>query len=429
MTYTATCLSINLFFSLSVLLVTHSPPHFDSAQPFVLLTFIFPPFISITFYFFSCLPLYLIPLLLCCLLHRESKGTNRIAARLGSLSYLDNDEDVFDKPVIAPRTRTFPAKSYTIDAPYYNPEPSEPSLKEDQPRTASPATGRATSPPTSRKVDIVDTPVSSDTTPSITPSSHSSLHSLQSPAAVPLQRSPVSEHRSTANTEEATTIVSTSSFLNKVPEPRPPLSGTHSEVEPPSSGSLYKPPHLSSVEPKPAAAPLQRSAFPEHTSTAKKEETTTIVSSSSSLQKVPEPRRPLSGTQTEVEPPSSGSLYKQQPQLSSMEPKPSGLSRVSASLPRSYQRSDSARLTSVIAPRPFGSQSTRIASLPRASTVSTRYLNSWTQTNRAAGGAEGRVESRRKQCRKRKRDLSCWWGTVLLSTSLLPKSPIWLLHE
>ncbi|XP_026233111.1 LIM domain only protein 7a isoform X3 [Anabas testudineus] len=300
---------------------------------------------------------------------RESKGTNRIAARLGSLSYLDNDEDVFDKPVIAPRTRTLPAKSYTIDAPYYNPEPSEPSLKEDQPRTASPATGRATSPPTSRKVDIVDTPVSSDTTPSITPSSHSSLHSLQSPAAVPLQRSPVSEHRSTANTEEATTIVSTSSFLNKVPEPRPPLSGTHSEVEPPSSGSLYKPPHLSSVEPKPAAAPLQRSAFPEHTSTAKKEETTTIVSSSSSLQKVPEPRRPLSGTQTEVEPPSSGSLYKQQPQLSSMEPKPSGLSRVSASLPRSYQRSDSARLTSVIAPRPFGSQSTRIASLPRASTM------------------------------------------------------------
>uniref|UniRef100_A0A3Q1HR86 LIM domain 7a n=1 Tax=Anabas testudineus TaxID=64144 RepID=A0A3Q1HR86_ANATE len=93
------------------------------------------------------------------------------------------------------------------------------------------------------------------------------------------------------------------------------------------------------------------------------------------LSNTEEPRRPLSGTQTEVEPPSSGSLYKQQPQLSSMEPKPSGLSRVSASLPRSYQRSDSARLTSVIAPRPFGSQSTRIASLPRASTVSTRYLN------------------------------------------------------
>ncbi|XP_051564322.1 LIM domain only protein 7 isoform X14 [Myxocyprinus asiaticus] len=55
------------------------------------------------------------------------------------------------------------------------------------------------------------------------------------------------------------------------------------------------------------------------------------------------------------------SLYKP----NSMETKQSGLDRVSASVPRSYQRSDSARLTSVVTPRPFGTQSNRITSLPR----------------------------------------------------------------
>uniref|UniRef100_A0A672SCB0 LIM domain 7a n=1 Tax=Sinocyclocheilus grahami TaxID=75366 RepID=A0A672SCB0_SINGR len=60
------------------------------------------------------------------------------------------------------------------------------------------------------------------------------------------------------------------------------------------------------------------------------------------------------------------SLYKP----NSMDTKQSGLDQVSASLPRSYQRSDSARLTSVVTPRPFGTQSNRIASLPRVFTVS-----------------------------------------------------------
>uniref|UniRef100_A0A673I6X6 LIM domain only protein 7-like n=1 Tax=Sinocyclocheilus rhinocerous TaxID=307959 RepID=A0A673I6X6_9TELE len=55
------------------------------------------------------------------------------------------------------------------------------------------------------------------------------------------------------------------------------------------------------------------------------------------------------------------SLYKP----NSMDTKQSGLDQVSASLPRSYQRSDSARLTSVVTPRPFGTQSNRITSLPR----------------------------------------------------------------
>ncbi|XP_070831589.1 LIM domain only protein 7 [Chaetodon trifascialis] len=230
---------------------------------------------------------------------RENKGKNSVGDRLKSLSYLDNDEDVFEKPVITPRTRTLPARSYTIDTPYSSSEPPEPSLKEDEPPAASPATGRAASPPTLRGVNIVDRPAGSNATTTITPTSRSSFHASQSPAAAPLRRIPVSDNTSTAKIGEATTI----------------------------------------------------------------------VSSSSSVQKVPEPRRPFTRTQAEVEAPSSGSLYKQQPQLSSMEPKPPGVSRVSASLPRSYQRSDSSRLTSVVTARPFVPQPSRLSSLPRTFTT------------------------------------------------------------
>ncbi|KAG7501614.1 LIM domain only protein 7 isoform X6 [Solea senegalensis] len=227
---------------------------------------------------------------------RENKSRNSIGSRLGSLSYPDND-DVFDGPVIAPRTRTLPPRSYTIDTPYYSSEPSQPSLKEEEPFAAVPAPGRAAFPPTKQEINILDSPAGSDTTTAITPSLISYSRSSQRAADVPLEKSPVSEYSRTTKTEE----------------------------------------------------------------------TTTIVSSSSSLQKVPEPRGPLLSSQTKVEAPSSGFLYKQQPQLSSMEPKPPGVSRVSASLPRSYQRLDSARLTSVVAPRPFGTS--RISSLSRSSTT------------------------------------------------------------
>ncbi|XP_036055127.1 LIM domain only protein 7 isoform X3 [Onychomys torridus] len=43
--------------------------------------------------------------------------------------------------------------------------------------------------------------------------------------------------------------------------------------------------------------------------------------------------------------------------------------RVSASLPRSYQKADTARLTSVVTARPFGTQSRGISSLPRSYTM------------------------------------------------------------
>ena len=224
---------------------------------------------------------------------------------------------MFERPVASPRTRTLPARSFTIDTPYNYFEPSEPSLKEDEPPAASPATGRAASPPASRRVDVVNRPAGRDTTTTITPdlppSSRSSLHN--SAAGAPLQRSAVSERSRTTETEE-----------------------------------------------KP----------------------TTAVSSSSALQKVAEPRRPFLRAQTEVEAPSPGFLYKQQPQPSSMEPKPPGVSHVSASLPRSYQKSDSARLSAVVTARPFGTQASRITSLPRVFAVSTRWFHNQTQTTSVA---------------------------------------------
>ncbi|KAM3607340.1 uncharacterized protein V6R79_006040 [Siganus canaliculatus] len=226
---------------------------------------------------------------------REMQGESR----LNSLSYLD-DEDVFEAPAVTPRTRTLPARSYTIDTPLYSSEHSEPSLKEDKPPAASPATGRAASPPSPREAETVDGPAGSGARTTVLSVSQSSFPRSRSPAA--------------------------------------------------------------------ATAPFQRSPVSESSSTVKTQETTTIISSSSSVQKVPKPRQPLLGTQAEVAAPSSGSLYKQQPQLSSMEHKPPGVSRISASLPRSYQKSDSMRITSVVAPRPFGTQTSRLSSLPRTFT-------------------------------------------------------------
>ncbi|XP_034042817.1 LIM domain only protein 7 isoform X2 [Thalassophryne amazonica] len=219
---------------------------------------------------------------------RENKERTRVGSRLGSLSYLDNDEDIFAEPVTSPRTRTLPARSYTIDAPYNLPETT---LKEREPPAASPPTGRVVSPPTSRESDTEDSPAGSRTTTSITTTSLSSLRSPQSPGA--------------GSSERSTSLVS------------------------------------------------------EYTQAPKTEHTSKLISSV-------EPKHPLTGTQTDMEALSSRFSYRQQPQHSSVETKSAGVSRVSASLPRSYQKLDRTRLSSVVTPRPFGIQSSHISSLPRA---------------------------------------------------------------
>lgn len=80
-----------------------------------------------------------------------------------------------------------------------------------------------------------------------------------------------------------------------------------------------------------------------------------ITKSSNFVSPVPAPRQHQSQT----------SLYKPV----SVETKQPIAPQVSASLPRSYQRSASARITSVVTPRPFGATSTKVTSLPRAYTV------------------------------------------------------------
>uniref|UniRef100_A0A3Q2EJF7 LIM domain 7a n=1 Tax=Cyprinodon variegatus TaxID=28743 RepID=A0A3Q2EJF7_CYPVA len=228
---------------------------------------------------------------------RDNKGKSSIGSRLSSLSHLDDDEDVFDRPAVRTPTRTLAARSYTIDTPSYSSESYKPSVKAEEPPAASPPTRRSPSPPSSP--ETVDSPAvrNSITSSTITPANHSS----HSQPAAPLQKSPAETSAGGTSREKAA-----------------------------------------------------RDGAP---------------ASSTSTQKEPESRPSLLGAKTEVAVPSFSSINRQRPQFSSMEPNPPGGSRVSASLPRSYQRSDSARLSSVVAPRPFGTQSSRISSLSRAYTT------------------------------------------------------------
>ncbi|XP_032466989.1 LIM domain only protein 7 isoform X40 [Phocoena sinus] len=71
----------------------------------------------------------------------------------------------------------------------------------------------------------------------------------------------------------------------------------------------------------------------------------------------------------EIQLPSKSPVEEQRPaSLSSQHSRQMESTRVSATLPRSYQKTDAARLTSVVTPRPFGSQSRGISSLPRSYT-------------------------------------------------------------
>ncbi|XP_030618484.1 LIM domain only protein 7 isoform X6 [Delphinapterus leucas] len=72
----------------------------------------------------------------------------------------------------------------------------------------------------------------------------------------------------------------------------------------------------------------------------------------------------------EIQLPSKSPVEEQRPaSLSSQHSRQMESTRVSATLPRSYQKTDAARLTSVVTPRPFGSQSRGISSLPRSYTM------------------------------------------------------------
>ncbi|KAG8519315.1 LIM domain only protein 7, partial [Galemys pyrenaicus] len=74
----------------------------------------------------------------------------------------------------------------------------------------------------------------------------------------------------------------------------------------------------------------------------------------------------------ETQPPSKSPVEEQRPvSLSSLHSLSTQMesTRVSATLPRSYQKTDTARLTSVVTARPFGAQSRGLSSLPRSYTM------------------------------------------------------------
>ncbi|KAI4875187.1 hypothetical protein NFI96_023959, partial [Prochilodus magdalenae] len=215
------------------------------------------------------------------------------------------DQEVFEEP--APRARTLPIRSYTIDNPYaYEKKPvvsSLSNLSDDEPVDGSSGSDEA---------DFFNT----------SPGNQSKM--------------------SSSDTKNQTST-----------------SNRHSLLDDPVPTSITSKPNL--IEPTSRSWSTSRSPSLEPSS--KSSSTSKPVdNSSSSIRPVPEPRRPYGRLEEDQ---SQTSLYKP----NSVETKQPGVARVSASLPRSYQRSDSARLTSVIAPRPFGTHTNRIASLPRAYTV------------------------------------------------------------
>ncbi|KAJ8351703.1 hypothetical protein SKAU_G00231790 [Synaphobranchus kaupii] len=96
-------------------------------------------------------------------------------------------------------------------------------------------------------------------------------------------------------------------------------------------------------------------------------------SGAGSTYKAPDPGRPIGRPAGEKSP---GPLQN----LHSMDTKPP-TAQVTASLPRSCRRSDSSRLASVVSPRPFGTQSTRISPVSRAFTMDDSHRRFNGETN------------------------------------------------
>ncbi|XP_053772331.1 LIM domain only protein 7 isoform X10 [Desmodus rotundus] len=118
------------------------------------------------------------------------------------------------------------------------------------------------------------------------------------------------------------------------------------------------PPALTMSEASPQSERVEEKAttFPTE---IPEQDSTTLVKREDTLPA--EIQRPPKSPVEEQRPASVSSLHSLSTHLES--------TRISASLPRSYQKTDTARLTSVVTPRPFGSQSRGISSLPRSYTM------------------------------------------------------------
>ncbi|XP_034142699.1 LIM domain only protein 7 isoform X12 [Esox lucius] len=322
-------------------------------------------------------------------IQRSSRSS--IGSRLNSLASLDQDVFEDSAPVIRPRT--LPARSYTIDSSYTSarqtsPTPStfSPTKEEDPVPADITMTNRDIS--TSRD-DMSDSATDSDSdTTSDTPSAGKmSSFNPHIPVSSPSVKAPSldPQYKLEDNSSATPGINRTSNYNPQVPI----LSPYEKAPTPlPWCTSAARTEETSNVTPAigqtsnytpqvPSLTPSEKAPTP----TAKAEEmsSTSTTTTQRFLPKVNKARRLWEGKVAEEVTPSisAGSLYKQPPEHNyvAMETKniPPVVSQVSSSLPRGYVRSDSARLTSVVTPRPFGSQSSRIASLPRAYTMDDSY--------------------------------------------------------
>ncbi|XP_036395867.1 LIM domain only protein 7 [Megalops cyprinoides] len=266
--------------------------------------------------------------------------------------------DVFSEPPSAPlpqpRTRTLLARSYTVDTPYISAEraaaPSAASVPEDKGLPTVPETDSTTT--TTTTTQRAASPLPSKTS------------TVQPPDTKELDRSSTvqSEPNHTKEPDRTSTV-----------QPESTDSKEHdwtSTVLKDETSTALKNQSIAALEGLTSTTPTNRfsSTLPASTSVGLAGPTSTSKTEESPaapIIKAPEFKSPFSRV---VEDQSSSVSYR----YNSTDTKP-GVSRISASLPRSYQRPDSARLTSVVTPRPFGTQSTRISSLPRAYTLDDSY--------------------------------------------------------
>ncbi|KAJ8012567.1 hypothetical protein DPEC_G00044200 [Dallia pectoralis] len=318
----------------------------------------------------------------------QRSSRSSIGSRLNSLASLDQDVFEDSTPIIRPRT--LHARSYTIDSSYISPRdpsptpPTLPRAKEENPvPTYTTTTNRDISPSMD---DMSDSATNSDSdTDSVGPTPN---YNPLIPTPSEKAPSPASRYTSAAKMEEPSSATSgtnqTSNYIPRVPTLRtnenapcpPPWCPSAARTEKTSivttdfgRASKYNPHVL-------APTPSEKASTP----AAKVEETSSASTAAPSnlLPKVTESRLPWEGKGAKEVTPSigAGSLCKPpEHNYVAMETKyiPPVVSRVSSSLPRGYVRSDSARLTSVITARPFGNQSSRVASLPRAYTMDDSY--------------------------------------------------------
>ncbi|XP_035390438.1 LIM domain only protein 7 isoform X2 [Electrophorus electricus] len=329
---------------------------------------------------------------------REGRGPGSFKSSFST----SEDQDVFEE--LTPRTRKLPSRSYTIDNPYalsgdlaarseVPQRQEEPSSSESDDAGSPPSPVPSSQDRSSSRQQSQDSITSSR---SLLDNSLPTLSISRSRQAEPT--SSVVSHTAPEPTKRVfshTTPENTNSeFSHTAPEP---TKGVVSRTAPEPTGDEF-----SCTTPEPTKRVVSRTA-PEPTgdefSCTAPEPTKRVVSRTAPdptgdefSRTAPEPTsrlRPAVPPMPELMQP-DGRPQDQSPALfkpNLVDRKQEAAGQISASFPRTYQKSHSARLTTVVAPRPFGTQTTRISSLPRAPTVNDshkRFNGETESSNRTA---------------------------------------------